>query len=135
MYNLLMTNIDKFYSDADRLMTRAGAPGNTNPVKLSGELSRLFLTWTRDYGELGPNLSTYWIGEYENTLATPEGRKKAVEWFGSILALLSGCFTPQMDFDDRDWEEIRENVSAEAENLDMDLVTSIMMVIVERGKS
>lgn len=135
MYNNHMTNIDKFYSDADRIMARAGAPGNQDMKKLAAELSRHFLGWTRDYGELGPNLSTYWIDEYSNTLSTPEGRKAAIEWFGALLALLSGSFTAEMDFSDRDWEEIRENVSAEAEDLDMDLVASIMTVIVERGKS
>ena len=135
MYNSPMTNIDKFYSDADRLMAKAGAPGAQDLKKLAAELSRLFLGWTRDYGEIGANLSTYWIDEYSLTLSTPEGRKAAVEWFGAVLALLSDCFTAEMDFSDRDWEEIRENVSAEAEDLDMDLVATIMTVIVERGKA
>jgi len=130
-----MTNIDKFYSDGDRLMSKAGAPGSQDVKKLAAELSRLFLGWTRDFGELGANLSTYWIDEYADTLSTAEGRKAAVEWFGALLALLSDCFTADMNFSDRDWEEIRENVSAEAGDLDMDLVSSIMTVIVEHGKA
>jgi hypothetical protein len=130
-----MTDIDKFLSDADRLVARASATGKTDTQKLAGELTRLFLIWARDFGELGTNLSSYWIGEYTESLSTEEGRKRAVEWFGSILALLSDCFTKDMDFSDRDWEEIRDCISDEAENLDMDLITSIMTIIVDRGKA
>jgi len=130
-----MTDIDKFLSDADKLVARASATGKTDTQKLAGEITRLFLIWSRDFGELGTNLSAYWIDEYTETLSTEEGRKRAVEWFGSILALLSDCFTKDMDFSDRDWEEIRDSISDEAENLDMELITSIMTIIVDRGKA
>jgi hypothetical protein len=135
MYNKTMTDIDKFFSDSDRLMARGSATGKIDCQKLASELTRLFLTWTRDYGELGSNLAAYWIEQYSTTLSTPEGRKQATEWFGSLLSLLSNSFTAEMDFSDKDWDEIRENVSAEADNLDLELITSIMMIIVERGKA
>jgi hypothetical protein len=130
-----MTDIDKFFSDADRMVARASATGKTDTQKLAGEITRLFLSWTRDFGELGTNLSAYWLDAYTETLSTEEGRKRAVEWFGSILALLSDCFTKDMDFSDRDWDEIRDSISDEAENLDMELITSIMTIIVDRGKA
>jgi len=40
-----------------------------------------------------------------------------------------------MDFPDDDWDEIREIISAEADTMDLDLLTSIMTIIVERGKA
>jgi len=130
-----MTDIDKFFSDADKLVARVSAAGKPDTQKLAGEITRLFLIWARDFGELGTNLSTYWIDEYAETLSTEEGRKRAIEWFGSVLALLSDCFTKNMDFSDRDWGEIRDCISDEAENLDMELITSIMTIIVDRGKA
>ena len=130
-----MTDIDKFFSDADKLVARASATGKTDTQKLAGEITRLFLSWARDFGELGTNLSAYWLDAYTETLSTEEGRKRAVEWFGSVLALLSDCFTKDMDFNDRDWDEIRDSISDEAENLDLDLITSIMTIIVDRGKA
>jgi hypothetical protein len=135
MYITSMTNIDKFCSDADRLMTRSGGPDGLTPGRLAAELSRMFLICARDYGDLASNLAAYWIDEYTSSLSTTEGRKAAVDWFSFLLALLEGTFTKDMDFSDRDWEEIRDNVSADAENLDMDLVMSIMTIIVDRGKS
>jgi hypothetical protein len=127
-----MTDLDKFFSDADRLVARASA-SNASPERLAGDLARNFQTWTRDYGDIGADLSAYWVDRYAATLTSPEGKKAAVDWFGNLLALLSGGFTPQMDFPDADWEEIRETISAEADNLDIDLLTDIMTVIVERG--
>jgi hypothetical protein len=116
-------------------MARAGSPDGLSGERLAAELSRMFLSCARDYGDLASNLAAYWIDEYSSTLSDPAGRKAAVDWFSHLLALLDGTFTKEMDFPDRDWEEIRDNVSAEAESLDMDLVMSIMAIIVERGKS
>lgn len=130
-----MTDIDKFYSDADKLVTRASVPGSSFAGKLKSELSRLFLIWTRDYGQLGTAFCEYWHITYGDSLSTENDRKAAVEWLASALCLLSGCFTKEMDFPDRDWQEIRDIISAEAEDLDIDMLMSIMSIIVERGKA
>jgi hypothetical protein len=130
-----MTEIDKFFSDADRIIARSSTPGNSSANKSGAELSRLFLASTRDFGTLGTELANYWTERYSKNLASNEDKKTAVDWLGSALALLFGCFTASMDFPDSDWAEIREIVSAEAENLDMDLLVSIMTIIVERGKA
>jgi hypothetical protein len=135
MYNIGMTDIDKFYSDADRLVTRASAPGAPDQGKLADELVRLFSIWTRDYGELGTAIADYWLGTYAQTLSGPGKGQAAVEWLGAALSLISGSFTPEMDFPDDDWDEIREIISAEADTMDLDLLTSIMTIIVERGKA
>lgn len=116
-------------------MSRAGGPEGLKAERLAAELARMFLVCARDYGDLASNLAAYWIDEYTSSLSTTEGRKSAVDWFSFLLALLEGTFTKDMDFSDRDWEEIRDNVSADAENLDMDLVMSIMTIVVDRGKS
>ena len=130
-----MTDIDKFYSDADRLAARASKPGSPDAVKFPSELCRLFLAWTRDYGDIGTNLAAWWTERYAPGTKTDAARQQAIEWFSAVLALLSGCFTSEMDFPDDDWDEIRDNISSEAENLDMDLITTIMTIIVDRGKA
>lgn len=130
-----MTDIDKFYSDADRLVARASAPGSLAAGKLGSELSRMFLVWTRDFGEVGTNIAAYWTNKYSQTLTSDAERKTAIEWFAAAIALLSGCFTEKMDFPDEDWYEIRDIVSAEADDLDIDLLMTIMTVIVDRGKA
>lgn len=138
-YNQNMTDIDKFHSDADRIASRAAKDEARGGLPYEREfcegISRLFLSWTRDYAGVGDSLAEYWKARHGTSAATAEGRAAAIEWFGNALALLSGSFPKDADFSDEDWEEIRETVSAEAETLDLDIVTSILSVVVERGKA
>ncbi len=134
-----MTDIDKFYSDADKAASRARKDERVSPENAArtfeGELTRLFLLNCRDLGGIGESLRDYWLDAYRGTVMTEEGRKAAIEWFAALLSLFTGSFPPDADFPDRDWAEIRETVSAEADTLDIDLLMDIMRVIVERGKS
>lgn len=140
-----MHDIDKFASDAAKIVSRsqasaAGRPESstgesTAAQKLAAELSRHFEIWTRDYGNLGSMISQYWKDRYTAMLATEAGRTAALVWLEFALALISGNFTADMDFPDDDWAELREIVSSEAEELDLELLTTILGVIVERGKA
>lgn len=131
-----MTDLDKFYSDADKIISRAYSAQQPHETKkLAQELVRHFLIWSRDYQELSGSLSEYFTRKYEPSLATEAGRKAAVEWFASLLALFTGTFEAGMDFPDDDWAEIRDTINAEAEELDIELLSSLLTVIVERGKA
>lgn len=131
-----MTDLDKFYSDADKIISRSYSVQQPQETKkLAQELVRHFLIWSRDYQELSGSLAEYFTRKYESSLATEAGRKAAVEWFASLLALFTGTFENSMDFPDDDWIEIRETINAEAEELDIDLLSSLLTVIVERGKA
>lgn len=138
-YNQNMTDIDKFHSDADRIAARAAKDeacgGRAFEREFREGITRLFLSWTRDYAGVGDSLAEYWDGRYGPSAANGEGRTAAVEWFGNALSLLSGNFPKDADFSDEDWAEIRDTVSAEADTLDLDIVTSILSVVVERGKA
>ncbi|ULQ60894.1 hypothetical protein K7I13_06430 [Brucepastera parasyntrophica] len=129
-----MIPLDKFHSDANKIckhMSPAGGSGNG----AAQELARLFLSYTKQYGNIGYDLITYWNGKYDRGLADPQTAAAAIDWLTNALALLSGEFTKEMDFPDADWMEIRDCITAEADNLDIDLLTSIMSVFVERGKT
>jgi hypothetical protein len=117
------------------MMARAPTPGTNDTARMISGLTNLFLVHTRDFGDIGTDLATWWKERYSDTLEAPEGRKAAVDWFAAVLSLLAGCFTKEMDFPDADWEEIREAVSAEADNMDIEILTSILTVIVDRGKA
>ncbi len=124
-----MHDIDKFASDAAKIAAR------TAPAKLADELARHFEIWARDYGSLGSMIAQFWKDRYAGTLTDDAGRASALAWLEAALALVSGNFTAGMDFPDDDWTELREIVSAEAEDLDIELLTTILGVIVERGKA
>lgn len=130
-----MTDIDKFCSDADKMMARSPVPGTNDAARMISGLTNLFLAHTRDFGDIGTDLADWWKERYGDTLDSPEGRKAAVDWFAAVLSLLTGNFTKDMDFPDADWDEIRESISAEADNMDIETLTGILTVIVERGKA
>lgn len=132
-YNIAMKDIDKFYSDADRLISRWRAEGTGNTARLATSLLDHFAAYSRNAGEIASQLAAYWAQTYTHTLETEEGRKAAVNWLGSLNALLSGEFDQNMGFPARDWDEIRDTINAEAENMDMGLLSDIMMIIVDRG--
>lgn len=136
IYNNDMTALDKFFSDTDRLIAHADNPSaNFSDKKFADELLRLTSPLIGDFEPLSSPLTEYWKDHYTPTLTSAEGRKFAAQWFANLYALLSGSFTKDMDFPDRDWDEIRETVNDQAEYLDMDILSTIMTTIVERGKT
>jgi hypothetical protein len=70
-----------------------------------------------------------WERRFADSL-TPGNARAAIDWLVAAFAFLSDAFAPEMNFPDDDWEDIRELLSAEAEDLDMDTLTSMMTVIV-----
>lgn len=128
-----MTDLDKFASDADRVLSRALKPGATARAAAT-ELSRLLASSVRGLEPLAEGFALIWERRFADSL-TPGNARAAVDWLVAAFAFLSDAFAPEMDFPDDDWEDIRELLSAEAEDLDMDTLTSMMTVIVERGKA
>lgn len=134
-YNIDMKDIDKFFSDADRLIARWRAEGTGNTTRLAASLKGHFDSYSRGAAVIAEPLSSYWKDTYTDSLSTAEGQKDAVSWLGSLNSLLAGEFDETMDFPERDWAEIRDTINAEAESMDMDLLSDIMMIIVDRGYS
>jgi len=134
-YNITMKDIDKFFSDADRILARWRSEGSAQTTRLASMLSAHFRSWTRSTPELAEPLADYWERTYTASLADESGRKAAVEWLGSLHGLLTGEFDESMDFPAADWEEIRDTINAEALSMDMELLTQIMSIIVSRGHS
>lgn len=128
-----MKDIDKFFSDGDRIISKWRAEGSGKTDRLASALSAHFLSWCRPLSDIAAPLAQYWETAYAGTLGTEEGRKAAIEWFGALHALLHDEFDNTMDFPDADWDEIRETINAEAENMDLDLLSGILTVIVDRG--
>lgn len=128
-----MTNIDKFYSDAVKTTARFIRDGKEQA--LSAELQRSFLEWNRSSEILAKALVDFWHINYGQDLSTEDARDTALQSLLALMALINGDFDDTMDFSDKNWNDIREIISAEAESLDMETLTEIMTVIVSRGKA
>lgn len=129
-----MTELDKFYSDAERLTKRALKPDVSGQSGFSTELIRLFLQRAPKLGDLPADLAALWEQRYAAVCATEEARTAACAWFACALALLDGNLEPGQDFPVQDWPDIRDLISTGADDIDINILTDIMSVLVSRRK-
>lgn len=123
-----MNPVDKFYSDISKLAGK-------NSSDFHKEASDLFCRAAKQYDRrtevVAGDIADYWLEKKAEKCVSKE---EAADWFYKIFRLLDGSFEADMDFPDEDWENLRFIFSSSAEELDMDLLTSVMQVIVERKK-
>ena len=75
--------------------------------------------WEQTYIQKSPNLAE-------------EPQKANIDWLANVIALIDGQLEPNQNFSKKDWAEINDIVNAEAEDLPLDVLSSIMSAIVER---
>lgn len=138
-----MTRLDKFFSDIGRVAgtIRADSSGSGSAQSVRSKLLDLFSTELAGCPGLTDGLVSdvcaYWNEKYGAVIASSESTADAVadavDWLGNVAALFSGCFEDDMDFPAEDWRELKEAVSAEAVDMDMQTLSSVMTVFVSRG--
>lgn len=122
-----MTILDKFYSDAHRIVEKL------HDSVWQQELCGFFVQTIHNYDStllsLADSAVEYWHSSHYNDTAD-----EAVQWFYRVFALFSDNFTNDIDFSDEDWKELSAIVCQEADTLDMDTVSAIMRIMVDRRK-
>ena len=123
-----MQAIDKFKSDLDDWVRRSGAAAGNREFdslrsifarsvpKVPGEtLAALFTTFLSRYGSGGA-----------------DGSSKALDWLAGIGSLLLSDYdgTP---FTREDWEEIRDIVTVDSGEIDVDVLTYVLGQALEHG--
>lgn len=134
-YNEIMTDIDKFYSDVQKIKKRERAD---NPVydgkKASLAVASMFESMNRDLGDLPRSIGEYWITNYIDTSTdiSNEPTDEHVEWLLTVLSFLDGSLEPNMDLPKKDWKALLDFINYEAESLPIDVLTDLMAVIVSK---
>lgn len=122
-----MTIVEKFYSDALRRIAKC------SDSAFRQELCTFFVQTIRTYDKsllsLAQDVAEYWSAAHPTDTA-----EEALNWFYAVFALFDGNFTDDMDFSDKDWNELCAIVSAAADTLDMHTVSTMMGVMVDRHK-
>lgn len=123
LYTRAMQPVDKFRSDLDQAMRRAGGPGGGEPTPLRAFFDRQFPAVR---GETGDALFADFA---ERMAADPEA---AAQWLGAVGSIIL------MDYDGtplsrKDWAGLREAFEAGSEELDLDLLTYAMSLVLEHG--
>ncbi len=124
-----MNAMEKFYSDSRKLIKICRQ--NEFDAELAALFCRAVSSFDKQCENLANDFADYRLATYGENGQTKE---EAAEWFYKLFSLLAGHFEPDMDFSDEDWKQINLTVSAEAGEMNIDLLNSILSVMVERKK-
>ncbi len=134
-YNIYMTNIDKFYSDVQKIKKKERSE---NPIydgrKASLAVASMFESMNRDLGDLPHSISEYWMNNYIDNSSEVENEPtdEHVEWLLTVLSFLDGSLEPNMDLPKKDWKALMDFINYEAESLPINVLTDLMAVLVSK---
>ncbi len=132
-----MTDIGKFLSDIQRIKKhdRQNHSGNPDYNRIFRDLNSLFLRSTSCPADLARSVFEYWENEYvfSSQNQKEEPSEENSQKLAAILAFLEDSDEFQSVLTQKDWQELRDLVNYEAEDLPVDILQSLMRVLVEKG--
>lgn len=132
-----MTDIGKFLSDIQRIKKhdRQNNGGNPDYNRIFRDLNSLFLRSTSCPADLARSVFEYWENEY--VFSSQNQKEKPSEENSQKLAAMLAFLEDSDEFQNlltqKDWQELRDLVNYEAEDLPVDVLQSLMRVLVEKG--
>lgn len=132
-----MTDIGKFLSDIQRIKKhdRQNHSGNPDYNRIFRDLNSLFLRSTSCPADLARSVFEYWENEYifNSKNQKEEPSEENSQKLAAMLAFLEDSDEFQNLLTQKDWQELRDLVNYEAEDLPVDVLQSLMRVLVEKG--
>ena len=132
-----MTDIGKFLSDIQRIKKhdRQNNGGNPDYNRIFRDLNSLFLRSTSCPADLARSVFEYWENEYvfNSQNQKEEPSEENSQKLTAMLAFLEDSDEFQSVLTQKDWQELRDLINYEAEDLPVDILQSLMRVLVEKG--
>ena len=132
-----MTDIGKFLSNIQRIKKhdRQNNGGNPDYNRIFRDLNSLFLRSTSCPADLARSVFEYWENEYifNSQNQKEEPSEENSQKLAAMLAFLEDSDEFQSVLTQKDWQELRDLVNYEAEDLPVDILQSLMRVLVEKG--
>lgn len=132
-----MTDIEKFRSDIRRMQKyeRAANGGRYNAAKVCADAAAAFERELNGLGELPHSVTEYWIHTYiENSAdAANEPSDANIDKLGAMLSFLDGNTEDGELLSKSDWKELGRLTGFEAEDLPIDILSSLMTILVDHG--
>lgn len=130
-----MTNIEKFYADVQRIKKhdRADNGGIYDGLRAAKAVQSLFENQLPFLKNVTSLLGDYWLRTYIETSdnLSNEPTIEHVDWLAQLLAFFDGTVEKDNVFTKQDWEEIRDSIKYEAEDLPIDFLSSCMSLLLE----
>lgn len=131
-----MTNTDKFLADIKRIVKRNRSNGAAyDGVECSRQVGQLFCSYYKDLGDLLNSISEYWFNTYIITSGeiSEEPNREHQDWLADVLEFLAGEEGEFKSITQKDWVALRDLINYEAEDLPVEVLSSLMGVLLERG--
>ena len=132
-----MTSTEKIIADARRIIKhdRAEHGGNYDALRACGTIAELF---ERNYGNLAGlpySAVQFWIKQYIEPSASIANEPTAehLEKLGAIASFLEGSSDGTECLTNSDWHKLSDCVKWQADDLDIDILSAMMTVLVEKG--
>ena len=98
-------------------------------------MTELFSSYNKDLGDLPNSIGDYWFKQYivPSSQLSEEPTPQHQDWLADVLELLAGEEGEFKSITPKDWIVLRDFVGFEAEELPMDVLSSLMGVLLEKG--
>lgn len=123
----IMNIFEKFYTDAQKIIHKNSDTDYQEP--LCRLLCSAVAAYDTQLEPLASDICMYWRSTH-----TTDTKDTAADWFYTVFCFFTDGFEADMDFSDRDWQELTMIIDSSAEDIDMPTVQTLMRVLVERGK-
>ncbi len=129
-----MTSTQKFISDIQKIKKHYRQEHSTyDGLKVSEQVAELFIRNNRDFSSLASSIADYWLETYikNNADLSESPTDKETDKLSGIQALLDNDTTLLDSLSPEDFKELCSLVNAEAEDLPIDKLSSLMSIFVE----
>lgn len=137
IYNLIMTDIRKFFADIERIKkhARQNNSGNCDYNLIQNELRNLFARTANCSNSLTDSIFSYWENEYifKSENFSEEPSSFSLGKLGAILAFLDNRDEDEDLLSQDDWNELAELVNYEAEDLPVEMLQDLMKILVSHN--
>lgn len=131
-----MTNTDKFLADVKRIIKRNRSENSSYDGKsCSSQVAQLFCSYNKDLGDLPSSIMEYWMNTYilSSSQMEEEPTREHQDWLADVLEFLAGEEGDFKSLTQEDWVSLRDLINYEAEDLPVEVLSSLMGVLLERG--
>lgn len=130
-----MDLVQKFYSDIEKIKKHnRDSSGKLNVAVVKNQIASLFENNNRGMCNLPQSLCDYWLTEYvdpELDSGATEISSAVIDKLCAMYSFLTGDSETQA-LTEKDWQKIGEAVNYEADELDIELLTTLMSTLVEK---
>lgn len=133
-----MDTIQKFYTDIRKAVKYGRTEGGSYQTDtICKDIADRFVSLFADLGSLPESIADYWLQNkiLKSAQIENEPSEQNLLWLITAADILNGSYTDEADdgFTEQDWKELCGLVTAEAENLPIDVLTDLMSFFMSKN--